>query len=287
MIYAGASGALTGGTDGHHDGQERGAVRVSMFMSDDIKEQIRAIIREEMGKTGGKETVPVENPPADETTQAKQETAETVKPVEGNEKAAAVEAEPGPAAATDPGNDRLKEFFSKRIAGVMANVAEDLSTIAGEKVKFTENEFAVKSYSEIMTAKDKFVISMGESEQGEKIFIRIPARAAVKLSGTMTMIPEAVLKEKMASLNLSNSDIDGVKEVCNQAMGSVNKGAIRKYKLKDVIFTDDEKEKAAVGDVTQQFISVDYSVAIGADSYKETFVCIPMADAAGIMAEGR
>jgi predicted transcriptional regulator len=260
-------------------------------MNGRLKEEIRAIIREEIKKAGTPEaTQKSENAaghPADETAPRVKTggAEEKVKADEAQSKAATDET-PSTAAADEaqPVDMNIKKASAKMKSyceKVSAKICEDLSTIAGEKLKFTLKPVEIKRYPEVVSStSEKCIFIEGLREDGSRMLARVSAKGAVRISGIMTMVPENILDEKVKTLNIGSSDVDAMKEIFNQIIGSMNKvNESDKMKLNNIIIMDNAKELEYMKNEAD-LLTVSSTWSMGNGNTNDFIMCIPVKDAA-------
>jgi hypothetical protein len=242
-----------------------GAQTRPSLINDELREEILILIREELKRSGA-------IPPPQAAASA---TGQEPVPAEAAPRDASV---PVPVDLKDA-SARMKAYSEK----VSEKICEDLSTIAGEKIKLDLKPVEIKKYAAVVGASDeKFIFVEGVREDGTRLLARVAAKGAVKLSGLMTMVPANILDEKVKSLNLGSSDIDAIKEIFNQIIGSLNKlNENNKLKLNNIIIMDGQKELEYVTD-NEDYLTVTCGWSLGSEDLKDFIICVPVKDSAAL-----
>lgn len=143
-----------------------------------------------------------------------------------------------------------KKYFEEVSGKIISCVAEDISTLINEKLTQEFQGTQEISGPEIIKAKDvKYITIENLRDQGPKMIFRVQAKSLVRIAGVKSGMDKAVIEEKMTSLNLTQGDMDAIKEVCNQVTGSVNRAIpAGKSSLGSIITFDEAAEKTLFGE---------------------------------------
>jgi hypothetical protein len=221
LVYRISAGLQHSGESISAGSREKGETGAST-LSPELKAEIIGLIRAELGRGG-----------------------DNIQEKTGKTAEAAVE----PTAPFDL--ETAKKHFEAVAGKVLSCVAEDISTLIDEKIKPEFQGIEETSGAEIIKAAEgKYITVENFRDNGPKLIFRMQAKSLIRVAGVMSMMPQNVLEEKMTTFNLNQSDLDAIKEVCNQMTGSINRAIpSEKSKLGAIINFDEAKEKELLGDV--------------------------------------
>lgn len=186
-----------------------------------------------------------------------------------------------PAAAEVVSGPEMAKRTEKFMRRAMDRIAEDLSTVIGDKITLSNAVVKNTNSSDILAnTADRFITLATAREDGLTLYARMSAPGLVKISGIMAMVPAAVLEEKSTKLSLNEGDLDTIKEVCNQITGSVSKVVKGdKFKLGQVVFHNErDKEEELFPDDSGEYLSVGFTWGTTAESYKNVTLYIKSSD---------
>jgi hypothetical protein len=231
-------------------------------MSQDLRHEIIELIRSELNSTNRVVSKTADVP------DFKQPEIETA--VEKNVPETVITADP----------ENAKKISEQLALKVTECVGQDISTLVNEKVLFKMENSALITGDELLKSGTEAVMTMEAlRSNGQKIIIRAAAKEFVRVAGIMSIMPQTVLEDKIKTLNLNDGDIEVIKEVFNQATGSINRAiGGEKFKLGTMIVLDQTKEHEFYGNTL--YAACNYSCNVGTETYNNFYILIPVNDAA-------